>query len=106
MQHQERTKQTPNGAVCHGDIVELEPTIDDRQLMFGLETRSSTSAAAPGAPPAGGAARLVGFRGIFYVGVLADFPFAALAASLLRREWRALDREAGAAATEPVRYSA
>jgi putative MATE family efflux protein len=47
-----------------------------------------------------------GFRGIFYVGVLADVPFAALAAALLRREWRALDREAVAAAAEPVRSSA
>jgi putative MATE family efflux protein len=42
-----------------------------------------------------------GFRGIYYVGVLADLPFAVLAALLLRREWRALSREAGADLASP-----
>jgi Na+-driven multidrug efflux pump len=41
--------------------------------------------------------RLLGLRGLYLVAVLSDLPFAALAAWLLRREWRRLGEAIGAA---------
>jgi putative MATE family efflux protein len=46
--------------------------------------------------------RLLGVRGLYLVMVLADLPFAALAAFLLRREWRRLTGTAGAPAPAPA----
>jgi putative MATE family efflux protein len=40
--------------------------------------------------------RLLGLRGIYLVAILSDVPFAAVAAWLLRREWRRLDAAIGA----------